>query len=102
MGEGEQVFFMLTTFYELVVGSTEGYKTLARIPRRNPALFSCKAFLAWMYQITSHPNVLGSLFSVNRNSQNYSNTALVSHWKGFVSVEKKQLAPLESYWKAHS
>lgn len=79
MGERVQVFFMLKTVYEFVVGSTEGCKTLARIPRRNPALFSCKAFLALRYPITSHPNVLGSLFSVNRNSQNYSNTALISH-----------------------
>lgn len=90
---------LMTSFYEFVIGRTEGCKTLARIPRRNPALFSCKAFLAWMCPITSHPNVLGPLFSVNRNSQNYSNTVLMSHWKGFVSVRKKKEKTTGSTWK---
>lgn len=70
---------MLTNFYEFVVGSTEGCKTLDRVPRRNLTLLSCKAFLARIYLIVRHPNVLGSFLSVNRNSQNYSNTALMSH-----------------------
>lgn len=91
---------MLTTFYEFVIGNTEGCKTLARIPRRNPAFFSCKAFLAWMCPIINHPNVCGSLLSVNRNSQNYSNVALMTHWKGIVPVKKtKQNKKPGCTWK---
>lgn len=86
----EDVFFMLTTFCEYVIGSMEGCKTLDKISRRNPALYSCKAFLDWIHLIISHPNVLRSFFGVNRKSQNYSDTALMSHWKGFVSVGKKK------------
>lgn len=90
MGGGGGNRFVVTNFYEFVVGSKEVCKTLDRIPRRNPALLSCKAFLAWIYSIVSHTSVLGSFLRVNRNSQNYSNTALMSHWIGFVSVEKKK------------
>jgi len=42
----ERVFFVLATFYEFVIGITEGCKNLARIPRRNPAFFPFTAFLA--------------------------------------------------------